>query len=280
MRRFATERAKRLLLASRSPPSAFLCSSPAAAMDPTAGVVTVDTINPKVRYFVLKCEYAVRGEIVSHAQFFYLYCYGVILILTFCLVLINLFSLNITEISKLIWQILYCNIGNPQSLGQQPVTFFREVFVQTTVSTNLVSFRLSLGIKGLRDAIAAGIADRDGFPANPDDIFLTDGASPAVHMMMQLLTRSEKDGILCPIPQYPLYSASIALHGGSLVPYYLDESTGWGLEISELKKQLEDARSKGITVRALVVINPGNPTGQVCFSSYFVINHATLLDAS
>ncbi|XP_057535687.1 alanine aminotransferase 2-like [Amaranthus tricolor] len=84
-------------------------------------------------------------------------------------------------------------------------------------------------------------------------------------MMMQLLLRLEQDGILCPIPQYPLYSASIALHGGTLhlqVPYYLDEATGWGLEISELKNQLETARSKGITVRALVVINPGNPTGQ------------------
>ncbi|VAH02061.1 unnamed protein product [Triticum turgidum subsp. durum] len=81
--------------------------------------------------------------------------------------------------------------------------------------------------------------------------------------MMQLLIRNEKDGILVPIPQYPLYSASIALHGGSLVPYYLNESTGWGLEISDVKKQLEDARSRGIDVRALVVINPGNPTGQV-----------------
>ena len=47
------------------------------------------------------------------------------------------------------------------------------------------------------------------------------------------------------------------------VPYYLDEATGWGLEISELKKQLEAAKSKGVSVRALVVINPGNPTGQV-----------------
>lgn len=47
------------------------------------------------------------------------------------------------------------------------------------------------------------------------------------------------------------------------VPYYLDESAGWGLEISELKKQLEEAKSKGVDVRALVVINPGNPTGQV-----------------
>ena len=39
-------------------------------------------------------------------------------------------------------------------------------------------------------------------------------------MMMQLLIRSEKDGNLCPIPLYPLYSASIALHGGSLVCFY------------------------------------------------------------
>ncbi|GJQ95528.1 alanine aminotransferase 2-like protein [Tanacetum coccineum] len=48
------------------------------------------------------------------------------------------------------------------------------------------------------------------------------------------------------------------------VRYYLDEATGWGLEISELNKQLETARQKGIVVRALVVvINRGNPTGQV-----------------
>lgn len=50
------------------------------------------------------------------------------------------------------------------------------------------------------------------------------------------------------------------------MPYYLDEATGWGLEISELKKQLETARSEGTVVRALVVINPGNPTGQVNWS--------------
>ncbi|GAB2222359.1 hypothetical protein Droror1_Dr00013575 [Drosera rotundifolia] len=63
--------------------------------------------------------------------------------------------------------------------------------------------------------IAAGIEARDGFPADPKDIFLTDGASPGVHRMMQLLVRSEQDGILCPIPQYPVYSASIAVHGGT-----------------------------------------------------------------
>ncbi|CAA6659281.1 unnamed protein product [Spirodela intermedia] len=203
---------------------------------------------------IIKCEYAVRGEIVILAQRLQQ-------------------ELQSNPGSRPFDEILYCNIGNPQSLGQLPITFFREVLAlcdhpalldkdQThgLFSSDAIdrawkildvmpgratgAYSHSQGIKGLRDLIAAGIAARDGFPANADDIFLTDGASPAVHMMMQLLLRSEKDGILCPIPQYPLYSASIALHGGTL-------------------KQLEDARSKGVTVRALVVINPGNPTGQV-----------------
>ncbi|CAN6896175.1 hypothetical protein HID58_081267 [Brassica napus] len=231
--------------------------------------VTLDSLNPKV----LKCEYAVRGEIVNIAQKLQE-------------------DLKINKDAYPFDEIIYCNIGNPQSLGQQPITFFREVLalcshtalLDESATHGLFSsdsidrawkildqipgkatgaYSHSQGIKGLRDAIAAGIEARDGFPADPNDIFMTDGASPGVHMMMQLLISSEKDGILCPIPQYPLYSASIALHGGSLVPYYLDEASGWGLEISELKKQLEDARSKGITVRALAVINPGNPTGQV-----------------
>ncbi|GKV09697.1 hypothetical protein SLEP1_g21157 [Rubroshorea leprosula] len=102
----------------------------------------------------------------------------------------------------------------------------------------------SQGIKGLRDTIAAGIEARDGFPADPNDIFLTDGASPGVHMMIQLLISSENDGILCPIPQYPLYSASIALHGGTLSVskgYYGEcgkrggymEVTGFGADVRE-----------------------------------------------
>ncbi|CAL0315443.1 unnamed protein product [Lupinus luteus] len=231
--------------------------------------VTASNINPKV----VKCEYAVRGEIVTLAQKLQE-------------------SLNANPGSHPFDEILYCNIGNPQSLGQKPITFFREVLAlsdhpdildraetQGLFSADSIkraqtilsqipgratgAYSHSQGVKGLRDAIAAGIEARDGFPADPNDIFLTDGASPAVHTMMQLLIRSENDGILCPIPQYPLYSASIALHGGTLVPYYLDEASGWGLEVSEVKKQLEDAKSKGISVRALVVINPGNPTGQV-----------------
>uniref|UniRef100_A0A7N2L431 Aminotransferase class I/classII domain-containing protein n=1 Tax=Quercus lobata TaxID=97700 RepID=A0A7N2L431_QUELO len=58
------------------------------------------------------------------------------------------------------------------------------------------------------------------FLADPNDIFLTDGANPPVHMMMQLLVRLENDGILCPIPHYPLHSASIDLHGGTLYGHF------------------------------------------------------------
>ncbi|XP_052176540.1 alanine aminotransferase 2-like [Diospyros lotus] len=303
MRRFLTHKARSLLLrtaASSTPPpypllpaigfssssssllpsqydisylaslrSPFSSSADSMAASDSPIPLTLDTINPKV----LKCEYAVRGEIVTLAQKLQQ-------------------EIQENPSSHPFDEIIYCNIGNPQSLGQQPITFFREVLAlcdhpaildssetQGLFSTDAIerawnildqipgratgAYSHSQGIKGLRDTIAASIEERDGFPADPNDIFLTDGASPAVHMMMQLLIRSEKDGILCPIPQYPLYSASIALHGGTLVPYYLDEATGWGLNISDVKKQLEAAKSKGITVRALVVINPGNPTGQV-----------------
>ncbi|KAK4479202.1 hypothetical protein RD792_014713 [Penstemon davidsonii] len=244
-------------------------STDSMANDYSSTPVSVDSINPKV----LECEYAVRGEIVTLAQRLQQ-------------------ELKDNPGSHPFDEILYCNIGNPHSLSQQPITFFREVLAlcdhpaildrsetQGLFSADSIerafqildqipgratgAYSHSQGIKGLRDTIAAGIEARDGFPADPNDIFLTDGASPAVHMMMQLLIRSKNDGIFCPIPQYPLYSASIALHGGTLVPYYLDEATGWGMEISELKNQLESARSNGINVRALVVINPGNPTGQV-----------------
>ncbi|XXG47064.1 hypothetical protein AAC387_Pa02g1768 [Persea americana] len=274
MRRFAVERAKKIVGFSHRSLSSSLSfssssSSSSAMSSRKSSPVTLENINPKV----IKCEYAVRGEIVMHAQRLQQ-------------------ELQAKPGTHPFDEIVYCNIGNPQSLGQQPITFFREVLAlcdhpaildsdqtHALFSSDAIArawqildqipgratgaYSHSQGIKGLREAIAAGIATRDGFPANAEDIFITDGASPGVHMMMQLLLRSEEDGILCPIPQYPLYSASIALHGGTLVPYYLDEATGWGLEISELKKQVEEARSKGIAVRALVVINPGNPTGQV-----------------
>ena len=71
---------------------------------------------------------------------------------------------------------------------------------------------------------------------------------------------------MIPIPQYPLYSATLDLLGGHKVGYYLDEESLWGMKVEELERSLADAKSKGINVVALVLINPGNPTGQVLSS--------------
>ncbi len=60
-----------------------------------------------------------------------------------------------------------------------------------------------------------------------------------------------------------MITQNLGVSGYEQVPYYLNESAGWGLELNELKQQLKAARVAGTTVRALVVINPGNPTGQV-----------------
>ncbi len=60
-------------------------------------------------------------------------------------------------------------------------------------------------------------------------------------------------------------AASLALYGGELVPYYLDEDAEWGLDIGQLKATLQEARSNGVHVKGVVVINPGNPTGQVAY---------------
>jgi alanine transaminase len=83
------------------------------------------------------------------------------------------------------------------------------------------------------------------------------------------------------IPQYPLYSAAVNMFGGKIVPYYLDEDHDWDLNVNELERAIADAQSKEIRVRALCVINPGNPTGNhlsehslidvssVCFAEKF-----------
>ncbi len=83
-----------------------------------------------------------------------------------------------------------------------------------------------------------------------------------VTVCLEVIVRTGTDGILIPIPQYPLYSATIDLLGGRYVGYYLNEAKGWEMDISELRRALKEAREQGTSVRALAVINPGNPTGQ------------------
>jgi alanine transaminase len=75
----------------------------------------------------------------------------------------------------------------------------------------------------VRDSVCKYIAKMDGVKEpSIDDIFLTEGASQGVHLLLSTLIVDKNDSILIPIPQYPLYTASISLNGGSPAPYFLD----------------------------------------------------------
>ncbi len=210
---------------------------------------------------VLETEYAVRGPIVARAQ----------------------------ELEREGREIIYCNIGNPQALQQPPLTHLRQLLalcqypalledcadrfpadLRATAAQVLAGSRHGLGayseskgVRFIREAVARFIEARDGIAADPEAIYLTDGASKGVQTALRILISGPNDGIMVPIPQYPLYSATITLYEGKQVNYYLDEAHGWRLSRAMLEASLLEARRYGVKVKAICVINPGNPTGSV-----------------
>ncbi|XP_050195178.1 alanine aminotransferase 1-like [Myiozetetes cayanensis] len=127
------------------------------------------------------------------------------------------------------------------------------------------SYSASPGVELVREDVARYIERRDGVPARAQDIFLSTGASDAIVNMLKLLVAGSgqsRTGVLIPIPQYPLYSAALAELEAVQVNYYLNEERGWALDVAELRRALAEGR-KRCCPRALCIINPGNPTGQV-----------------
>ncbi|CCK72974.1 uncharacterized protein KNAG_0M01210 [Huiozyma naganishii CBS 8797] len=191
--------------------------------------------------------------------------------------------------------ITVANIGNPQQLDQKPLTFSRQVvsilqypplldyeeqlvtsgaykrdaFKRAAVLLEQIggsvgAYSLAQGVYGIRESVADFITRRDeGETASPDDIFLTDGASKAATYLLSILCRDSSTGIMIPIPQYPLYTASITMYNSVMLPYYLDEESGWSTKAEEIEQQVIDSIKRGVTPRVIVVINPGNPTGAV-----------------
>ncbi|XP_033699198.1 alanine aminotransferase 1 isoform X8 [Tursiops truncatus] len=128
------------------------------------------------------------------------------------------------------------------------------------------AYSISSGTQLIREDVARYIERRDGgIPADPNNIFLSTGASDAIVTLLKLLVAGEggtRTGVLIPIPQYPLYSAALAELNAVQVDYYLDEERAWALDVAELRRALLQARDH-CRPRALCIINPGNPTGQV-----------------
>lgn len=230
--------------------------------------LNIDNINPHIK----AAKYAVRGELAVKAEEY---------------------RHRLTEGDKSLPfdSVIFANIGNPQQLDQKPITFFRQVlslvenptlldnpavlksafgYEQDVIERAKVllanvqsvgAYSHSQGAPGIRNSVAKFIQERDGFPANPQDLFLTAGASSGVSTLLSVICNSPNAGVLVPIPQYPLYTATLSLLNAQCVPYYLDEHKAWGTDINVIKKSIEDAKVSGIDVRAFVVINPGNPTG-------------------
>jgi alanine-synthesizing transaminase len=89
-----------------------------------------------------------------------------------------------------------------------------------------------------------------------DDVVMANGASEAITLAIAALV-NPGDNIMTPSPGYPLYSGQIPVYHGELNPYLLNESTGWQIDFDELERRV-NSRTK-----AIVVINPNNPTGAI-----------------
>ena len=223
----------------------------------------IQNINPHV----IKSEYAVRGAIVDKAE---------------------KIKSRMNSGEKFPFKdLISCNIGNPFSVGKKAITFPRQLLAAVEFpnlinskelpdevrarakeflsinSSGLGAYTHSQGFELVRKHVAEFIQRRDGVESDPKKIFLSTGASQAVTAILTMLISSPNVGILTPFPTYPLYTAEIVLRNGQVVPYFLQESTQWSLELKELQNSYDSAKAKGTDVRAIVVINPGNPTGSV-----------------
>lgn len=228
----------------------------------------VDDINQNIR----RLEYAVRGPLVTRA--------------------VQINKELASGVEKPFKSLIRANIGDYQALGQKPITFIRQV-VSCAANPKLLSspdipndvkertrellsgceggsvgaYTDSFGLEVVRRHIADYITERDGgIESDWQNIYLCGGASEAVKSVLALINNSRKPGLpvgvmMCK-PQYPLYSATFCEYGQYKVDYLLNEDREWALDIEELSRAYEEAHEK-CDIRAIVVINPGNPTGSV-----------------
>ncbi|KAI0320396.1 transaminase [Amylostereum chailletii] len=248
-----------------SSPSPFPIFSPGSRSIWTMRGLTVDALNPNIQ----NVQYAVRGELAIKAELFRE-------------------QLKNDDHGLPFEKIISSNIGNPQQKGldQPPITFNRQVaalmewpalaelapgvFPKDVIARakelhaetgSVGAYSHSQGVPFIRQNVAKFIEERDGYPSDANHIFLTGGASAGVSLLISMLISSPKSGILIPIPQYPLYIATIAAFNGLPLSYHLDEESNWATSPPDIDLAVQKALQDGADPKALVIINPGNPTG-------------------
>ena len=151
-------------------------------------------------------------------------------------------------------RILKLNIGNPAAFDM-----FTPDEIMQDVIKNLPDAQGYCDSKGLYSARKAVMQDfqlRGVHSVEVEDIYLGNGVSELIVMAMQSLLNNG-DEVLIPAPDYPLWTAAVSLCGGKPVHYICDEDSDWQPDLTDIKSKITDR------TRAIVVINPNNPTGAV-----------------
>jgi alanine-synthesizing transaminase len=151
-------------------------------------------------------------------------------------------------------RVVYLNIGDPQAYGFRPPGHIVEA-VTRALRDDFTGYAHSAGLPEAREAVAA-YATRLGIPTAPDQVLLTSGASEAADLVLTALVE-EGDEVLLPAPGYPLYPAILTKLGAVARFYRLDSAHGWRLSPDEIASRINER------TRALVLINPNNPTGKI-----------------
>jgi len=148
--------------------------------------------------------------------------------------------------------IIKLNIGNLAVFGLEPP----DEIVQDMIRNlpNAAGYTDSKGLFAPRKAIVHYTQQKHVKGVTVDDVFLGNGASELITMSMNALL-NDGDEVLIPAPDYPLWTASVALSGGTPVHYLCDEANDWLPDLDDM------ARKVTPRTRAIVVINPNNPTG-------------------
>ena len=150
--------------------------------------------------------------------------------------------------------ILKLNIGNPAPFGfEAPSDIVKDVIAQLPTAQG---YGPSKGLYSARVAIQQYYQTLGIHDTNPEQIFLGNGVSELIMMALQALIENG-DEILIPSPDYPLWTAAVQLAGGKAVHYRCDETNEWHPDLDDISSKIT------AKTRAIVIINPNNPTGAV-----------------
>jgi alanine-synthesizing transaminase len=152
------------------------------------------------------------------------------------------------------YKIISLNIGNPATFGfDAPDEIVHDIILNIR---NAQGYADSRGLFAARKAVMHH-TQNIGLPGiTINDIYIGNGVSELIMLSMQALL-NEGDEVLIPAPDYPLWTASVAFCGGKPVHYVCDEAAGWNPNLADIEQKITPK------TRAIVVINPNNPTGAV-----------------